>query len=680
MNKSIIAFSLLAIILIIFAYSNHFNNSFHFDDSHTIENNASIRNMNNAALFFVNAETFSANPMNQSYRPLITLSFAIDYYIAGGLNPTVFHLHSFVVFLLQLVFMFLIFKKILKDSLDCDYTDYISLFAVTWYGLHTVNAETLNYISARSDLYSTFFVVASMFVYIYFPKKRKYFLYLIPLIPGVLSKEQAIMFAPILFMYILLFENRNPISELFAKRNRKELGQIFLKSLAAIVVCGLGSIIVMKMQPETFNPGGTSVVSYLITQPWVILRYFILFFVPVQLSADTDWVAIGNVFDERVLVGFAFVVSMVFLMIKLSNKREWRPVSWGIAWFFLALLPTSSFIPLAEVTNDHRMFFPFVGLSISVMSAIAIALKRYNISNNKFRFRKPAIIVAAIIILTGNLYGVRIRNEVWRTEESLWYDVTIKSPNNARGLMNYGLAQMRKQNYDTALIYYNKALLISPYYPYLHINMGVLYNSTGNTESAEHSFIQALNYGDNLYLSHYNYAAFLYAQKRISEAKPYAEKALELSPGYLANRNLLADIYLDLNETIALKNIISETLNMYPGDPHSTALSKIDFNGKPLRLQLAEQTAIDNPTASNYLNLSLEYYNQQMYNECIDACYSALAIDPKYALAYNNICSAYNALGEFDKAIEACEKAIELDPEYTLAKNNLNLALKNRNQ
>ena len=47
-------------------------------------------------------------------------------------------------------------------------------------------------------------------------------------------------------------------------------------------------------------------------------------------------------------------------------------------------------------------------------------------------------------------YGTRQRNIVWRTEESLWLDATIKSPDNGRGLMNYGVIQMDKGNYRVA--------------------------------------------------------------------------------------------------------------------------------------------------------------------------------------------------------------------------------------
>jgi len=36
-------------------YANHFHNSFHFDDAHTIETNAAIRDLRNIPQFFRDA-------------------------------------------------------------------------------------------------------------------------------------------------------------------------------------------------------------------------------------------------------------------------------------------------------------------------------------------------------------------------------------------------------------------------------------------------------------------------------------------------------------------------------------------------------------------------------------------------------------------------------------------------
>src|SRR5438132_8724791 len=102
MSKSIAA-GLLALILLA-AYANHFHNSFHSDDAHTIVNNAAIQSLKNIPRFFTHARTFSSLPSNQSYRPLVSTLLAIDYWLGaspaptGGLNPFWFHLSIFALF------------------------------------------------------------------------------------------------------------------------------------------------------------------------------------------------------------------------------------------------------------------------------------------------------------------------------------------------------------------------------------------------------------------------------------------------------------------------------------------------------------------------------------------------------------------------------------------------------
>src|SRR6187402_1175378 len=85
--------------VVILAYSNHFENSFHFDDSHTIIDNPYIRDLHNIGLFFSDTRTSSTLPANRGYRPFVTASLAVDYAIAHGLKPAYFHASTFLWFI-----------------------------------------------------------------------------------------------------------------------------------------------------------------------------------------------------------------------------------------------------------------------------------------------------------------------------------------------------------------------------------------------------------------------------------------------------------------------------------------------------------------------------------------------------------------------------------------------------
>ena len=132
-------------------YSNFWNNGFHLDDYHTIETNLFIRTLNNMGLIFTDVKTFSNIPANASWRPLVTLSSAIDYKIGGGLNPWAFHLSMFVFFLVQLIFMFFIYEKLLKKSFEPVVPTVLAALGVAWYAVHPVCAETRPWRGERSQ-------------------------------------------------------------------------------------------------------------------------------------------------------------------------------------------------------------------------------------------------------------------------------------------------------------------------------------------------------------------------------------------------------------------------------------------------------------------------------------------------------------------------------------------------
>ncbi len=691
-------FYCLCIILLaglIIVYSNHFTNPFHFDDEHTIVNNSWIRSIKNIPHFFVDGTTSSSLPQNQAYRPGITTLNTIDYAIAKwnplglkneiingdkGLNPFYFHLSIFICFIFQAFLMYLLVKKILDLTIKHKWTKYFALFIVSFYCYHTAMAETVNYIISRSDGFSTLMVLLALVVYIYFPKIRKYQLYLIPYIFGFLVKEPALMFGPILFFYILLFEKQADLSHMFNKENLNKI----LGALKAVII-PLGTALILyvlnnRMQSKTFTPAIISKWDYLITQPFVIVQYFKTFLLPTELSADTDWQPLSSIFDLKLIMGLMFIIGMIWLACRLSRNIIFRSVSFGIFWFFLALLPTSSIIPLSEVLNDHRVYFPYIGLAISV-SVLIIYLFILK-DEKKFTsslIRKIGFAVLIFGILFGHAYGTRTRNKVWSSYESLWYDVTQKSPNNGRGMMNYALSQMRLGKYIEAKKYFEKARVLTPNYSLVYINLGVLHSALNDATGAEQYFKQAVAIGTYLDQSYYYYGNFLFKQKRYDEAKQMLRSSISINSAYTDPRFALMELYSETEDWGNLENLAVETLKYLPNDPKCLAFIDAGKNKKS-KLDVAIETAEKNPTAENYLSLSLYYYDAGLYNECVDACSKAVKIKPDYALAYNNMCSAYNQLKMYDKAIEACNKAIAIKPDFELAKNNLKLAQTSKNQ
>ena len=204
------------------AYSNHFENAFHFDDYNTIVDNPAIRTLDNIPRFFSDATLFSTIVTNRSYRPLLETSIAIDYMLGGGLNPFWFHVSTFLWFLVQLVLMYALFMYVLDHTRPGPENWWLAWFAVAIYGLHPVSAETVNYIIQRGDLYATLGIVAGVMVYAWKPSLRRRGFYLLPPLAAMLAKPTSLIFAPLLLIYIVLID---PVDLVRAAREKKRAGR-----------------------------------------------------------------------------------------------------------------------------------------------------------------------------------------------------------------------------------------------------------------------------------------------------------------------------------------------------------------------------------------------------------------------------------------------------------------------
>ncbi len=609
----------LLLVALLAAYANHFHNSFQFDDAHTVENNASIRELRNIPLFFRDATTFSSLPSNQSYRPLVSTLLAIDYRIAGGLQPFWFHLSIFALFVALTLLLVIVVHRLLDHAASSSRNRWIALAAAGWYGLHPANADTVNYIISSSEVISTLGVIASFAVYFAFPQLRQYYLYVIPAAIAILAKPTAAIFAVLFAIFRLLFPDEKIKRRGFA---------CFLEIVASFLICGAGLLFVQHMTPRSWVAGAANVHNYMITQPYVMLLYFKTFFWPAALSADYDLNPFATTDDPLFWAGFVFVILFSMCAVAAAVFKKTRVIGFGLLWFLIALLPTLLF-PLAEVMNDHRTFLPYIGLVIAMAGAAALLVARLDRQRS---WTKIAATCAVVLLLSANGYATFQRNKVWKSEETLWHDVVLKSPRNGRGLMNYGNTLMAKGDYAGALDYFHRAQQLTPQYSVLLINLAIAEDATKQSVAAEQHFKDALRLAPASPDSYTYYARYLLSHSRADEARAFLQSALELSPTDLTARELL---------------------NQADG-------------------QAVNQPAPQTP--EYYLDLSLQRYREQRYAESIAASRAALRLRPNYAEAWNNIGAAYNKLGRYDEAVAACEQALRYKPDFELARNNLQYA------
>lgn len=660
-----VALCAVALAVIAAAYSNTLDNQFHFDDTHVLENNLYVRSLSNLPRYFTDAQTFSALPANAAYRPLVTASLAVDYKMAGGLaSRRVYHESMIVMMLVLAALLAAMYHHLLDQADPSPWNRWVALAAATLVAVHTTATETMNLMHARSELLSGIGVVGSFVLYLYAPRLRALYVYLVPMLVGALAKDPAVLFGALFVVYVFLYEGQYSVADLLSTRGWAVAWPAIRKGIPALVLGGGAFVFIESMAAEAATYGGGSRIAYLQTQAFAWAHYLRLFLLPIGLSADTDWTPIAEWYDTRVVSGAAIVGLLVWGVWVASRRRELRAVSFGLAWFILALLPASSIFPLAEVINEHRPFFAYMGLSLALVQGLAVALRTHAFAASQ---RVAATVAATLVcvVVGGNAVGTYERNRTWSTSESLWKDVAQKSPGNGRGLMNYGLTHMAAGRYAEAEALFLRAERLVPNYSSLQINLAITVDRLGRPADAEARFQRALSLAPNAPGSHYFFARWLTERARPREAVPHLERTIQLSNGDVAARQLLMMTYANLSETQKLHALAADTLRLVPGDQAATRFLTWQ-PGTSTR-----DTATPSMTAEGLLNESLAMYQSGDFEGCIKKAQEAIALRPNFAQAYNNMAAAHASLKQWDAAIAAAKEALRIQPDFALAKNNL---------
>ena len=649
--KSFAAAAAACVLLVTGVYWNSLDNGFHFDDAHVIENNLYIRSLRNVPRFFRDATTFSSIRSHASYRPLLSATLAVDY-ASGGLSPRPYHRTQIALLVLLGVMLVPFYTRWLRAAGAPD-PAWLALAAAAFFCVHTTATETLNFISSRSEQLSVMGVVGSFLIWQAWPRARAAGLHLVPMALGALAKIHAVMYGPLLFAAVWL---DRPEGTPAGERTRAALRQSWPALAATVAVYAF----VRWMDAPEWTGGGTQRLPYAWTQPFAWLHYARLFVLPIGLSADSDWTLLPAWYDTRALAGYAFLATLAVIVLRTWRRAATAPIAFGVAWFAIALLPTSSVFPFSEVVNEHRVFFPYVGLALAAGCAVSLVLQRVMPSAGTRRIAAAAIAVA---LLAAHGLGTWQRNKVWRSEETLWLDVTQKSPNNGRGLMNYGLTAMSRGDLETARTYFERAAVLTPNYSTLEINLGVVHAALG-ASTAEQHFTRALALSPDAD-GHFFYARWLASVRRAPEALPHLQQALAGSPAYLEARRLLMRLHSAQDDAGELRRAALDTLAIDPANADAAAYQRgsSPFAGAPFEAATAA---------------GLRAIGARRFDEAAEWYRAALFINPRSADAWNNRGWAQYELGFPAAARASFDRALSIDPTHSRAVNNRALVVAKR--
>jgi len=535
-KKALVAFGLI-LVLGLAAYSNSFHGSFQFDDFHQITKNQNIRTLTNAPRFFTDAGMGSYYTDLKGYRPVTYLSFAINY-AADGYNTYGYHLLNFILHLLSAFFVYMVTRLVLRQA---GYADpfLVALAASLVFALHPIQTGAVSYVSGRAAILAALFCLSSFYAFLRLRAagggsgwRGLSWAILSSILFGLalLSKENASALLLIIVAYDVIFTmpDRGGV--------RISAGAL-LYALPYAAVFG-AYLAARRLASGFFTKSGEDygVLQYMMSEAKALMLYIRLMFLPINQNADYDLHATMSV-DLGVVAAALLILVMLYLLYRLGSKN---PVAafFGF-WFFIALVPESSIIPITDIAVEYRLYLPSVGFIVAAVVLADGLLKRREV------LKKLLVLplIAMLLVLTFS------RNTVWATELSLWSDTVKKVPNSARAHANLGNAMMLGKRYMEGIFEFNRSLEINPFYTEsynVYNNLGICLFESGMKEEAIEQYRRALTVQPGYMEAYGNLGAAYFKMGRYYDAVETLTKAVVLDPSYSPCHLILAKTYTKL--------------------------------------------------------------------------------------------------------------------------------------
>jgi protein O-mannosyl-transferase len=446
----------LAVLLAASVYAGALPHPFVWDDIAEVETNTSIEHLSHPLAIIRQHLT----------RPLVNLSYAVDYRVWGGPNQFGFHLTNLLLHLFDVLLLFSLTWHVVRDRAGPDASvAAANLTAFTAAGLlavHPLMTEAVGYVSSRSELLCGLFVLAGLHAFrLAFERygsghRRASRLWqaaaLACVALALAAKETAVMVPFVLLVYDRWLRSDPP------NVKRARLGRLHVPFIVLVLVA---SAVRIWVYVTVEHPGGVPLTPHpVLSRAHLLVRYLALLFVPVGQSIVPKVVPIQSWGDARV---FGTVVVLLLAVAAVWFARRRSPlVSFGLVSFFLFLLPSSVLTLLSNFGSpiaEHRLYVASFGIFMAA-GAVAARLAGAGVPSSP---RRRAIAVATLTALLVVLAGLTVvRNRVWADPVTLWTDAAAKAPDT--WLAVQGLAEARRGAGDCegALPVFRRAIELQP--------------------------------------------------------------------------------------------------------------------------------------------------------------------------------------------------------------------------
>jgi Flp pilus assembly protein TadD len=443
------------------------------------------------------------------FRPLVSSSYALDHAI-WGLSPVGFHLTN-------LLLHFACTLLVLRICRDAGLDVRAAFCGAALFAVHPVHVESVAWISGRTDLLATLFLLVSFAAFTRGEVHRGWrWVSWVCFLAALFSKEAAAPLPAIVFVAVWV-----------RAKPRTRLREAISASLPFFLVLALYAIV----RTQALGGGTTPLydlepLAWVATALFVAARYLTLMILPLGLDAHYPYQPLTTLLDARVAVAVGMLALVGFGLYRLARINR-RALLWP-AWIALALTPVLTFGRFGDVLlADRFVYLPSVGLCVLAACGAQAVL---DAGSRRWTTVAAGSLAVALVLLSAATFS---RSLVWDSDERLFSDMLKTSPSSALVHNNLGRALYERDEIVRAIEHFERAVEIAPGYSQAHNNLAAGLHATGRTDEA---------------LLHYN-------------------EALRLSPGLMMAGANGGHLLVELGHVREGLEILRETARLHPDAP-----------------------------------------------------------------------------------------------------------------
>lgn len=418
------------------------------------------------------------------YRPLVTLSYALDARVGGG-RALSFHLTNL---LLHAVTSFLV----LRLALRLRWAPPLALAAALLFAAHPAHVASVAWISGRTD------VLCASFLLLAFDRfaalidrttQRRGLAFGIGLgayACALLSKEMAASLPILLAIHALHRRGGD-------RRDGRARAPFPWTEIGAAVAITAAYVLVRAsaLGLPDFQAGArsTAIPFRLGVLPAILVYYWRLLLFPGALDLEVAMAAPRSFLDPIVIGGMVLLAAHVAGCVALL--RRGHPAGWGLAWMLASLLPVAHIVPLVfrALVTEYWAYIPSVGFVIALAAGIGAAFER--IAPNRAR-TAPVWTLALLSVL--GMAWIPARSGPLRSDEAYNRNEIRRRPERPGAWISLAAEYGSRGDLEQALRMIREAEARAPRERGVQLNLGNVYEAMGRADSAEAAYRREILY------------------------------------------------------------------------------------------------------------------------------------------------------------------------------------------